>query len=160
MKLKNTLSADAIFDSLTSRYSWYYYHQDKRELIKRSIEEGLEAKYLIDPRFNIDQMLQIYTGLKNDVDVSKYAKTRMSIAQMITLREAMEEGIDVSKFAKLSIPNDKMQALIRCVKLGFPIFDYCNDKTCNAEFINEMIDFRLRSLGSKRKRGEYDEIEE
>lgn len=84
----------------------------------------------------------------------------MRVNQMITLREAMEEGIDVSKFAKLSIPNDKMQALIRCVKLGFPIFDYCNDKTCNTEFINEMIDFRLRSLGSKRKRGEYDEIEE
>lgn len=160
MKLKNNLSVDSIFESLTSRHSWHYYHQDKRDLIKRAIEEGLEAKYLIDPRFNLDQMLQIYTGLKNGVDVSKYAKTRMHVNQMITLREAMEEGIDVSKFAKLSIPNDKMQALIRCVKLGFPIFDYCNDKTCNAEFINEMIDFRLRSLGSKRKRGEYDEIEE
>lgn len=159
MRLKNNLSADAIFDSLTSRYSWYY-HQDKRDLIKRAIEEGLEAKYLIDPRFNLDQMLQIYTGLKNGVDVSKYAKTRMHVNQMITLREAMEEGIDVSKFAKLSIPNDKMQALIRCIKLGFDISIYCNDKVYNAEFINEMIDFRLRSLGSKRKRGEYDEIEE
>ena len=150
MKLKNTLSADVIFDSLTSRYSWYYYHQDKRELIKRAIEEGLEAKYLIDPRFNIDQMLQIYTGLKNGVDVSKYAKTRMSIAQMVTLREAMEEGIDVSKFSKLSIPNDKMQALIRCIKLGFDISIYCDDKTYNAEFINEMIDFKLRAIPSKK----------
>lgn len=150
MKLKNTLSADAIFDSLTSRYSWYYYHQDKRELIKRAIEEGREAKYLIDPRFNIDQMLQIYTGLKNGVDVSKYAKTRMSVAQMITLREAMEEGIDVSKFSKLSIPNDKMQALIRCIKLGFPISDYCNNKSCNAAFINEMIDFKLHTIPSKK----------
>lgn len=150
MKLKNTLSADAIFDSLTSRYSWHCYHQDKRDLIKRAIEEGLEAKYLIDPRFNIDQMLQIYTGLKNGVDVSKYAKTRMSVAQMITLREAMEEGIDVSKFSKLSIPNDKMQVLIRCIKLGFPISDYCNNKSCNAEFINEMIDFKLHTIPSKK----------
>lgn len=151
MRLKNNLSVDAIFESLTSRYSWYYYHQDKRDLIKRAIEEGLEAKYLVDPRFNIDQMLQIYTGLKSGVDVSKYAKTRMRVNQMITLREAMEEGIDVSKFAKLSIPNDKMQALIRCVKLGFPISDYCNDKTCNAEFINEMIDFKLHILATTRK---------
>ena len=150
MRLKNNLSVDAIFDSLTSRYSWYYYHQDKRELIKRAIEEGLEAKYLIDPRFNIDQMLQIYTGLKNCVDASKYAKTRMSIAQMITLREAMEEGIDVSKFSKLSISNDKMQALIRCIKLGFDISIYCDDKTYNAEFINEMIDFKLRTIPSKK----------
>ena len=55
MKLKNNLSVDAIFDSLPSRYSWYYYHQDKRELIKCAIEEGLEAKYLIDPRFNMGQ---------------------------------------------------------------------------------------------------------
>lgn len=160
MKLKNNLSIDSLFDSLTSRYSWYHYYQDKCDLIKRAIEEGLEAKYLVDPRFNIDQMLQIYTGLKNGVDVSKYAKTRMRVNQMITLREAMEEGIDVSKFSKLSIPNDKMQALIRCVKLGFDISIYCDDKTYNAEFINEMIDFRLRSLGSKRKHGEYDEIEE
>lgn len=151
MRLKNNLSADAIFDSLTSRYSWYHYYQDERDLIKRTIEEGLEAKHLIDPRFSIDQMLQIYTGLKNGVDVSKYANTRMSIAQMITLREAMEEGIDVSKFAKISIPNDKMQALIRCIKLGFDISIYCNDKVYNAEFINEMIDFRLRSLSSQRK---------
>ena len=150
MKLKNTLSVDVIFDSLTSRYSWYYYHQDKRELIKRTIEEGLEAKYLIDPRFNIDQMLQIYTGLKNGVDVSKYAKTRMSVAQMITLREAMEEGIDVSEFSKLSIPNDKMQALIRCIKLGFDISIYCDDKTYNAEFINEMIDFKLNTIPIKK----------
>lgn len=150
MKLKNTLSVDVIFDSLTSCYSWYYYHQDKRDLIKRAIEEGLEAKYLIDPRFNIDKMLQIYTGLKNGVDVSKYAKTRMSITQMITLREAMEEGIDVSKFSKLSIPNDKMQALIRCIKLGFPISDYCNDNSCDGEFINEMIDFKLHTIPSKK----------
>lgn len=149
MRLKNNLSVDAIFESLTSRYSWYY-HQDKRDLIKRAIEEGLEAKYLVDPRFNIDQMLQIYTGLKNGIDVSKYAKTRMSVAQMITLREAIEEGIDVSKFAKLSIPNDKMQALIRCVKLGFDISMYCNDKTCDAEFINEMIDFKLRTIPSEK----------
>lgn len=150
MRLKNNLSVDAIFDSLTSHYSWYHYYQDKCDLIKRAIEEGLEAKYLVDPRFNIDQMLQIYTGLKNGVDVSKYAKTRMHVNQMITLREAMEEGIDVSKFSKLSIPNDKMQALIRCVKLGFPISDYCNDKTCNAEFINEMIDFKLHTIPSKK----------
>lgn len=149
MRLKNNLSVDVIFDSLTSRYSWYY-HQDKRELITRTIEEGLEAKYLIDPRFNVDQMLQIYTGLKNGVDVSKYAKTRMSVAQMITLREAMEEGIDVSEFSKLSIPDDKMQALIRCIKFGFPISDYCNNKSCNAEFINEMIDFKLHTIPSKK----------
>ena len=151
MRLKNNLNVDTLFESLTSRYSWYYYHQDKRDLIKLAIEEGLKAKYLIDPRFNIDQMLQIYTGLKNGVDVSKYSKTRMSVAQMITLREAMEEGIDVSEFSKLSIPDDKMQALIRCIKLGFDISIYCNDKTYNAEFINEMIDFRLRSLSSKQQ---------
>lgn len=150
MKLKNNLTIDNMFESLTSRYSWYYYHQDKRDLIKQTIEEGLAAKYLVDPRFNINQMLQIYTGLKNGVDVSKCAKTRMHVNQMITLREAMEEGIDVSKFAKLSIPNDKMQALIRCIKLGFPISDYCNDKTCNAEFINEMIDFKLHTIPSKK----------
>lgn len=112
MKLKNNLTVESLFDSLTSRYSWYHYYQDKCDLIKRAIEEGLEAKYLVDPRFNIDQMLQIYTCLKNGVDVSKYAKTRMHVNQMITLREAMEEGIDVSKFSKLSIPNDKTQTLI------------------------------------------------
>ena len=151
MRLKNNLTIDNMFESLTSRYSWYYYHQDKRGLIKQAIEEGLAARYLVDPRFNIDQMLQIYTGLKNGVDVSKYAKTRMSIAQMVTLREAMEEGIDVSKFAKLSIPNDKMQALIRCIKLGFDISIYCSGKAYNAEFINEMIDFRLRTLATTRK---------
>ena len=159
MKLKNNLSIDSLFDSLTSHYSWYYYYQDERDLIKRAIEEGLEAKYLIDPQFSIDQMLQIYTGLKKGVDVSKYAKPRMSIGQMVTLRQAMEEGIDVSKFAKVTIPNDKMQALIRFIKLGFHISDYCRNEY-NAKFINEMIDFRLRSLGSKRKRSEYDEIEE
>lgn len=151
MKLKNNLNIDTIFDSLTSRYTWYHYYQDERDLIKRAIEEGLEAKYLIDPRFNLGQMLQIYTGLKKGVDVSKYAKTRMSVGQMITLREAMEEGIDVSKFAKVTIPNDKMRALIRCVKLGFDIFVYCSDKAYNAEFINEMIDFRLRSISSNKK---------
>lgn len=150
MRLKNNLNIDTIFNSLTSRYAWCHYYEDERDLIKRAIEEGLDAKYLVDPRFNMDQMLQIYTGLKNGVDVSKYAKTRMSIAQMITLREALEEGIDVSKFSKLSIPNDKMQALIRCIKLGFPISDYCNNKSCNAEFINEMIDFKLHTIPSKK----------
>lgn len=150
MKLKNNLNVDTIFESLTSRYAWYHYYEDERELIKRAIEEGLEAKYLVDPRFNMDQMLQIYTGLKKGIDVSKYAKTRMSINQMITLRTAIEEGIDVSELSKLSIPNDKMQALIRCIKLGFDISIYCDDKTYNAEFINEMIDFKLRTIPSKK----------
>lgn len=62
----------------------------------------------------------------------------------------MEEGIDVSKFAKISIPAEKMRALIRCIKLGFDISIYCNNKTYNAEFINEMINFRLRTISSKK----------
>lgn len=149
MKLKNNLNIDIIFDSLTSCYAWYHYYEDERELIKRSIEEGLEARYLVDPRFNMDQTLQIYTGLKNGVDVSKYAKTRMRVNQMITLREAMEEGIDVSEFSKISIPNDKMQALIRRAKLGLPISAYC-DKSYDAAFINEMTNFELHSIPSKK----------
>lgn len=150
MKLTTNLNVDTIFDSLTSRYAWYHYYEDERDLIKRAIEEGLEAKYLVGPRFSMDQMLQIYTGLKKGIDVSKYAKTRMRVNQMITLREAMEEGIDVSEFSKISIPNNKMQALIRRVKSGLPVSVYC-DKSYDAEYINEMTNFELRTIPSKKK---------
>lgn len=86
MKLSNNLTTDNVYDSIVSRHPgiWGYDH-DQKAFIRRVLEEGLEAKYLIDPRFNIDQTLQIYTGLKNGVDVSKYAKTRMHINQMIAL---------------------------------------------------------------------------
>lgn len=150
MKLKNNLNVDIIFNSLTSRYAWYHYYEDERDLIKRAIEEGLETKYLVDPRFNMGQMLQIYTGLKKGIDVSKYAKTRMSINQIITLRTAIEEGIDVSEFSKISISRDKMEALIRRVKLGLPISAYC-DKSYDAECINEMTNFELHTIRSKKK---------
>lgn len=49
--------------------------------------------------FNEEQTEQIILGLREGVDVNRYADVRFSAGQMEQIRLAMEEGMDTASFA-------------------------------------------------------------
>ena len=46
-------------------------------------------------------MEQIRTGLKDGIDISKYAKPEISYDRMLQIRHALLDNIDLSAFTKL-----------------------------------------------------------
>ena len=60
-------------------------------------------------QFNIHQKHEILKGLKNNVDVSIYAKTDFSDYQMDEIRKGLEQNLDVSVYANSEYSWKKMK---------------------------------------------------
>ena len=146
MKLSNNLTIDNVYDSIVSRHPGIWgYDYDQKAFIRQVLEEGLDAKYIANPRFSREQMVCIYQGLKKGLDVSVYAKVSFSTDQMYLLRKALEEGYDVRPIAKVKFSYNQMKAFIRGLMLGIDVSksEYFGD-WWTAEKINEDIDFELK----------------
>lgn len=145
MKLSNNLTIDNIYDSIISRHPgiWRYGYEQKA-FIRRVLEEGLDAKYIANPRFSREQTVCIYQGLKKGLDVKLYAKVSFSTDQMLLLRKALEEGYDIRPIAKVKFSYNQMKALIRGLMVGVDVAKskYFGD-WWTVESINEHIDLEL-----------------
>ena len=62
-------------------------------------------------QFNYWQKTVIISGLKNNLDVSIYAKKDFNHSQMNQIKNGLEEGLDVSIYAKIEFNNDKWNKL-------------------------------------------------
>lgn len=145
MKLSNNLTIDNVYDSIVSRHPGIWgYDYDQKSFIRRVLEEGLDAKYIANPRFSREQMVCIYQGLERGLDVSVYAKVPFSTDQMYLLRKALEEGYDVRPIAKVKFSYNQMKAFIRGLMLGIDVSksEYFGD-WWTAKKINEIIDNEL-----------------
>lgn len=145
MKLSNNLTIDNIYDSIVSRHPGIWgYDYDQKAFIRRVLEEGLDAKYIANPRFSREQMVCIYQGLKKGLDVKLYAKVSFSTDQMLLLRKALEEGYDIKSCAKVKFSYAQMKAIIRglMVDVDVTTSKYFGD-WWTVESINEHIDLEL-----------------
>ena len=145
MKLSNNLTIDNIYDSIVSRHPGIWgYDYDQKAFIRRVLEEGLDAKYIANPRFSREQMVCIYQGLKKGLDVKLYAKVSFSTDQMLLLRKALEEGYDIRPFAKVKFSYAQMKAIIRGLMVDVDVTKskYLGDWR-TVESINEHIDLEL-----------------
>lgn len=146
MKLSNNLTIDNVYNSIVSRHPGIWgYDYDQKAFIRRVLEEGLDAKYIANPRLSQEQMICIYQGLKKGLDVSVYAKVSFSTDQMYLLRKALEEGYDVKPIAKVKFSYKQMKAFIRGLMLGVDVSksEYFGD-WWTTEKINEYIDFEVK----------------
>lgn len=145
LKLSNNLTIDNVYDSIVSRHPGIWgYDYEQKAFIRRVLEEGLDAKYIANPRFSREQMVCIYQGLKKGLDVKLYAKVSFSTDQMLLLRKALEEGYDIKSFAKVKFAYNQMKALIRGLMVGVDVAKskYFRD-WWTVESINEHIDLEL-----------------
>ena len=62
-------------------------------------------------QFNKRQKAQIIRGLRENLDVSIYAKTEFDWEQMYKIREGLEDNLNVSIYAKSEIPWKKMEQI-------------------------------------------------
>ena len=59
-------------------------------------------------QFNINQQEEILKGLKDNLDVSVYAKTEFSDDQMYHIRTGLKKNLDVSIYAKSDFNSSQM----------------------------------------------------
>lgn len=145
MKLSNNLTIDNVYDSIVSRHPGIWgYDYEQKAFIRRVLEEGLDAKYIANPRFSREQMVCIYQGLKKGLDVKLYAKVSFSTDQMQLLRKALEEGYDIKSCAKVKFSYAQMKAIIRGLMVDVDVTKstYFGD-WWTVESINEHIDLEL-----------------
>ena len=62
-------------------------------------------------QFNSEQRKQILAGLKENIDVSIYAKKEFDEYQMFEIRLGLKDNLDVSIYAKPKIPFKKMRQI-------------------------------------------------
>ena len=145
MKLSNNLTIDNIYDSIISRHPGIWgYDYEQKAFIRRVLEEGLDAKYIANPRFSREQMVCIYQGLKKGLDVKLYAKVSFSTDQMLLLRKALEEGYDIRPFAKVKFSYKQMKAIIRGLMVDVDVSKSKHfGDWWTVESIDEYIDLEL-----------------
>ena len=68
-------------------------------------------------QFNELQKGEILKGLKDNLDVSVYAKTEFSDDQMYHIRTGLKKNLDVSIYAKLDFNEDQMKFIMYYLKL-------------------------------------------
>ena len=62
-------------------------------------------------QFNPSQQKQIKIGLKNNVNISIYAKTEFNGEQMKQIRWGLEDNLDVSVYAKSNLTHNQMNVI-------------------------------------------------
>ena len=60
-------------------------------------------------QFDINQKKEILDGLKNNIDVSVYAKIEFDSQQMYQIRKGLEANLDVSVYAKPEYSSKEMR---------------------------------------------------
>ena len=145
MKLSNNLTIDNVYDSIISRHPGIWgYDYDQKAFIRRVLEEGLDAKYIANPRFSREQMVCIYQGLKKGLDVKLYAKVSFSTDQMQLLRKALEEGYDIRPVVKVKFSYKQMKAIIRGLMVDVDVSKSKHfGDWWTVESIDEYIDLEL-----------------
>ena len=93
-----------------------YIRDKERENKKmKTVENNLTYKNLVKTdwinQFNEKQQKEILKGLKNNIDVSWYAKRAFDWIQMKEIREGLHDDLDVSIYANPTLSNEQMRTL-------------------------------------------------
>ena len=62
-------------------------------------------------QFDVFQQKEIFEGLKDNLDVSLYAKTEFDSSQMGKIRLGLKDNLDVSFYAKPEISHQEMKQI-------------------------------------------------
>lgn len=98
--------------------------------------------------FNYEQIVEIHTGLKNWIDISKYADIKYTAEEMRMIREGLEDwNIDISKYVGVGFSEDQLYEIREGLISGIDVSVYADNNIC----ADEMFEIR-RKLEKERKR--------
>lgn len=91
--------------------------------------------------FNYEQLLEIYKGLKNDVDVKIYANPKYHWEDMSKIREELENcEIDISKYVGVGFSDNELYEIKKGLESGVDVSVYA-DINLTAD---EMYELRIK----------------
>lgn len=73
-----------------SIYAKKEYDNHRMFYIRRCLERGLDYSWIVDLKLSRSQVVQIFLGLIDKLDVSKYANPEMDYKEMRTIRNSMK----------------------------------------------------------------------
>lgn len=100
--------------------------------------------------FNYEQIVEIHTGLKNWIDISKYADIKYTAEEMRMIRESLEDwNIDISKYVGVGFSDDQLYEIREGLISGVDVSAYA-DPDIDEE---EMYEIRIKLEKRKKQQG-------
>ena len=99
---------------------------DQQAEIDAGIKNNIDVSIYAKPEFLAIQMHEIRIGLVEQIPVSYYADSRYDWFQMEEIRKGLEMSLDVSKYADPEISFDRMRQIRKGLKAGIDLSDKKN----------------------------------
>lgn len=103
MKLMNNLALESMIEYYEKKYNMKY-REMHLILLRRGYELGFDISLYADPRFENEQLNNIFDGLYKGLDVRLYANIELDAFQMDEIRDGLKEGLDASIYADAKYP--------------------------------------------------------
>ena len=99
---------------------------DQQAEIDAGIKDNIDVSIYAKPEFLAIQMHEIRIGLVEQIPVSYYADSRYDWFQMEEIRKGLEMSLDVSKYADPEISFDRMRQIRKGLEAGIDLSDKKN----------------------------------
>ena len=99
---------------------------DQQAEIDAGIKDNIDVSIYAKPEFLAIQMHEIRIGLVEQIPVSYYADSRYDWFQMEEIRKGLEMSLDVSKYADPNISFDRMRQIRKGLEAGIDLSDKKN----------------------------------
>ena len=115
-KKERTKKMKAVENNLTIenlvKTDWINQFNEKQQKeILKGLKNNIDVSWYAKKAFDWIQMKEIRTGLEHNLDVSKYADEVFKWSQMREIREGLHDNIDVSIYANPTLSNEQMRTL-------------------------------------------------
>ena len=84
-------------------------------------EKGVGISKYADPKYNHQQLSEIYAGICENVDISLYADDSFDAEQMWELRTGLKHNIDISVYRDTDYSNVHMSYIRQCLEEGIDV---------------------------------------
>ena len=132
MKLTNNLS----IDTLMKPYEDGYFSEDKLDCIRWGLRNNFDVSIYARPEYNLWQMHQICDGLEHGRDVSLYADPRFNEHQMEMINDGLRNCIDASIYADPRFEWRQMNVILRGLLVGIDVSSYVDPTISHKEMEN------------------------
>ncbi|SCG83674.1 hypothetical protein DW1_2108 [Proteiniborus sp. DW1] len=88
------------------------YDSEQIEQIHLGLKNKIDIDKYANPKFNFNQMREIRVGLENGVDVSPYITPEFNYMQIRVIAKGLEKNVDVSSYAKLKNDWKTMESIL------------------------------------------------
>ena len=129
-KIYNNLTIENLIKT-----EWFnQFDEEQQEQIILGLKNKVDVLKFAKKEFDSNQMGQIRLGLAHNLDVSVYAKEYFNFYQMAILKDGLENNVDVSIYAKPEIDWKEMLSINEKLKNNL---DVSENKITKDSFLNK-----------------------